>query len=75
MDAVDGIHYFFLTQIPMCMQEDTIRDALKVACKSTVEDAIMHAQLIESQLVYLEQLGELTDGGSLLYKEARQVST
>jgi len=60
-------------QMPICMQEVTVRDALKLACKSTVEDAIMHAHLIESQLAYLEQLGEITDGGSLLYKEARQV--
>ena len=57
------------------MQETTIRNALKLACKSSIEEATMHAQLIESQLVYLEQLGDLPDGGLVLYEQARQVRT
>ena len=61
--------------MPRCMQEASIRDALKMACKSSVEEATMHAQLIESQLVYLEQLGDLIDGGSALYEQARRVRT
>lgn len=59
--------------MPGCMQETTIRDALRLACKSSVEEATMHAQLIESQLLHLEQLGELPDGGSMLYDKARAV--
>ena len=59
--------------MPACMQEVAVRDALKLACKSSIEEVIMHAQLIESQLTYLEQLGELSDGGSTLYEKARQV--
>ena len=50
-----------------------MRDALKLASKSSIEEVIMHSQLIESQLVYLEQLGELPDGGSMLYDKAKQV--
>ena len=55
------------------MQETALRDALKLANKSSIEEAIMHSQLIESQLVYLEQLGELPDDGSTLYDKAKQV--
>ena len=55
------------------MQEATIRDALKMACKSSIKEATMHAQLIESQLMYLEQLGDLADGGLTLYDQARRV--
>lgn len=62
-------------QMPGCMQEVTVRDALKLACRSSIEETTMHAQLIESQLVYLEQLGELQDGGSTLYEKARRVRT
>lgn len=57
------------------MQEATLRDTLKFACKSSIEEATMHAQLIESQLVYLEHLGDLPDGGSVLYEQARRVRT
>ena len=55
------------------MQEATIRGALKLACDSNIEETTMHAQLIESQLVRLEKLGEVTDGGLLLYQNARAV--
>ena len=61
--------------MPSCVQEVTIRDALKFACKSSIEEVTMHAQLIESQLVYLEHLGGLPDGGSVLYEQARRVRT
>lgn len=64
---------FFFIQLPKCMQETVLRDALKLANKSSIEEAIMHSQLIESQLVYLEQLGELPDDGSTLYDKAKQV--
>lgn len=64
---------FFLIQMPGCMQEATVREAIKVACTSSIEETTMHAHLIESQLLYLEQLGELPDGGSLLYEKARLV--
>ena len=61
--------------MPSCMQEATIRSGLKLACKSSIEEATMHAQLIDSQLAYLEHLGGLPDGGAMLYEQARQVIT
>lgn len=51
-----------------------MRDALKLASKSSIEEVVMHSQLIESQIMYLEQLGELPDGGSVLYDKAKRVS-
>ncbi|XP_065888130.1 uncharacterized protein [Dysidea avara] len=57
--------------IPKCMQEATLKDALRIAQTSVFEEASTHIQLIQSQLAQLEQLGQLTDGGTLLFDKAK----
>ena len=55
------------------MQEATLKDALRIAQTSVFEEASTHIQLIQSQLAQLEQLGQLTDGGTLLFDKAKLV--
>ena len=55
------------------MQEATLKDALRVAQTSIFEEVGTHIQLIRSQLVQLEQLGQLTDDGAALFEKAKRV--
>jgi len=55
------------------MQEASLNDALRVAQTSIFEEATTHIQLVQSQLAQLEHLGQLTDGGMLLFQKARVV--